>query len=97
MAIPDEIPQGSKEFMTVELDSPDDLTSATVKFGFTTDEIDQPLAWVNGVWPTPAVNDARTQDVWDTTGLEKTHWAVWAWVQDSPESLPRRYGVVRIV
>jgi hypothetical protein len=97
VAIPDEIPQGSKEFITVDLDSPDDLTTATVKFGFTTDPVAQPVTWVDGNWPDDGINTARTTSVWDTTGLDKAHWAVWTWVQDTPESLPRRYGVVRVV
>lgn len=97
MAIPDEIPQGTKEFVTVLLDSPDDLTISPVKFGFTTDPIAQPSVWVDGTWPTAGKNEARTASVWDTTGLELTYWAIWTWLQDSPESLPRRYGVVRVV
>jgi hypothetical protein len=97
MAIPDEIPQGSQEFLVIDFTSADDLTTATVKIGVTTDPVDQPATWMNAVWPTPAVNQARTTTVWDTTSVTPGYYAVWSWVQDSPESLPRRYGVVRVV
>jgi hypothetical protein len=97
MAIPDEIPQGSKEFLIVDFVSDDDLTSAVVKIGVTTDPTDQPATWMDATWPTPAVNQARTASVWDTALVDPGYYAVWSWVQDSPESLPRRYGVVRVV
>jgi hypothetical protein len=97
VAIPDEIPQGSKEFLDVVLDSSDDLTVSTVKIGVTVDSVNQPATWMTAAWPTPGVNTARTSAVWDTTSLAKDFYAVWAWVQDSPESIPRRYGVVRVV
>jgi hypothetical protein len=97
MAIPDEIPQGSKEFLVIDLVSSDDLTSAVVKIGVTTDPTDQPATWLDAVWPTAGLNQARTVSVWDTTAVTPGFYAVWSWVQDSPESLPRRYGVVRVV
>jgi hypothetical protein len=97
MAVPDEIPHGSKEFITVVLDSPDDLTTSTVDIGLSTDETDQPSSWLAATWPDTGVNVARTSQVWDTTSVTPGFYAVWARVNDSPEILPRRYGVVRVV
>ena len=97
MAIPDEIPHGSIEFLTIDLVSDDDLTLSTVKIGVTTEVSDQPATWMNAIWPTNGVNTARTSVPWDTTSVTPGFYAVWSWVQDSPESLPRRYGVVRVV
>lgn len=98
MAVPEEIPQGSEEFLEVALDSPDDLTSSVVQIGVTQEHLEQPIGWMAASWlPTPAVNTARTNSVWDTSNVAKGFWAVWAWVQDSPESVPRRYDVVRVV
>lgn len=97
MGVPDEIPHGSQEFLVVALDSSDDLTISPVKIGVTQDPIEQPGTWMNAHWPEPAVNTAQTDAVWDTTALPLGYYAIWAWPQDSPESLPRRYGVVRVV
>lgn len=97
MAIPDEIPQGSKEFVSVILTSDDDLTTATVEIGLTADEIEQPDEWLDAVWPTAGENIARTAQPWDTASETPGFYAVWAKVTDSPEVLPRRYGVVRVV
>lgn len=97
MAVPDEIPQGSKEFVSVVLLSDDDLTTATVDIGLIQDSTDMPENWLPGIWPTAAVNVARTASVWDTSLAEVGYWAVWARVTDSPEILPRRYGTVRVV
>lgn len=97
MAIPFEIPKGSQLFLAVTIDSPDDLTSATVALGVSTDVDVQPSVWMPGVWPTPGQNLARTSSVWDTTSVTPGYYQIWARVTDSPEILPRTYGVVRVV
>lgn len=98
MAVPDEIPHGSKEFLVVVLDSDDDLTLASVEIGVTTDPVEQPATWITSAWePAPAANTARTTSVWDTTNVTPGYYAIWAKVTDSPEILPRRYGMVRVV
>lgn len=102
MAVPDEIPQGSIEFLAVILESPDDLTLGTVELGLSSDAVDQPTAWLPGTWPTPGPSatgeyEARTVSTVNTGALAKGHYKVWAKLTDSPEILPRPYGIVRVV
>jgi hypothetical protein len=97
MGIPDEIPQGSKEFLSVVFDSPDDLTLGTVALGLSSEPNVQPATWLPGEWPTSGVNEAQTTAVFDTATLEKGFYQVWAKITDSPEVIPRPYGTVRIV
>jgi len=98
MAVPDEIPHGSKEFLTVVLDSTDDLTTSSVEIGVTVDPVGQPSSYMAAAWvPLPAKNTARTASIWDTTNVALGFYAIWAKVTDSPEIIPRRYGTVRVV
>lgn len=97
MAIPDEIPQGSKEYMSVVLESDSDLTLATVELGLSDETNVQPASWLPGTWPDPGTNIARTVAPVDTANLALGFYKVWVRITDSPEILPRSYGTVRIV
>jgi hypothetical protein len=97
MATPFEIPKGTKEFLAVIIDSPDDLTSGVVEIGVSADVDSQPAVWLAATWPTLGTNVARTSAVWDTTSVALGHYQIWARVTDSPEILPRKYGTVRVV
>lgn len=97
MAIPDEVPRGSLEYVSVVLLSDDDLTTGGVQIGLSTVDGDLPTTWLPAGWPTPGVNEARTTDPVDTGTLAPGFYVVWARVVDSPEVLPRPYGMIRIV
>lgn len=97
MSIPDEIPQSSKEFLTVEFDSPDDLTLGTVKIGLSSTPLIPPVTWFSATWPTPGENVARTSAPVDFSTVAQGHYRVWAELVDSPEDVPRPYGTVRVI
>lgn len=97
MAIPDEIPQGSKEYLSVVFDSPDDLTSGTVVLGLSSDPSIQPASWLPAGWPTSGVNEAQSSDVFDFGTVDRGFYQVWARITDTPEIIPRPYGTVRVV
>jgi hypothetical protein len=97
VSMPDEIPQGSVEFLTIEFDSPDDLTLGSVQLGLSTVIGDPPNAWLTGTWPTPGENVARTSVPVDFATISLGTYRVWAKLTDSPEIPERPYGTVRVV
>lgn len=97
MAIPDEIPQGSKEYLSVVFDSPDDLTLGTVALGLSSEPSTPPANWVSANWPTSGVNEAESDEAFDFSTVDVGFYQVWARITDSPEIIPRPYGTVRVV
>lgn len=92
-----EWPHGTKEYVTVDVESEEDLTSAAVELGWT-DSVDaQPDSWVAGGWPAAGVNAARTSSPWDTGLVDAGHWFVWIRITDSPEVVVRKAGSVKLV
>lgn len=96
MSWPEEVSQGAQEFIVVQFDTEDDLTSATVEIGLSADPVAQPTAWLPAGWPTLHVNTARTSAVWNTTAVDPGYYKIWARVTDTPEIIPRAYGVLRV-
>jgi hypothetical protein len=92
-----EWPHGTKEFVTVDVESIDDLTSSTVELGWTTDIDDPPMTWVMAGWPSAGINAARTSAPWDTALVDAGHWFVWIRITDSPEIILRKAGSVKLV
>jgi len=97
MPWPEEITAGTKQFVSVLLDSVDNLTTSTVEIGFSADAASPPTIWVAATWPLPGINLVRTTVVWDTTSVTPGHYKVWVRITDNPEILPKSYGVVRVV
>lgn len=97
MSIPDEIPQGSVEFLTIEFDSPDDLTLGTVQIGLSSVVGDPPTAWLAATWPVTGENTARTATPVDFSVIAVGTYRVWGKLTDSPEIMTRPYGTVRVV
>jgi hypothetical protein len=96
MALTAEYALGAVEYVSVAWTSEDDLTispvfMALVQPGFTPDVGD----WVPAQWTPSKPNRSRT--LLDTTDYGVGLWSVWGKVVDSPETVIRQHGTVRII
>lgn len=94
MPIPDEIPVGSQEYLSIQFSSDTNLQTSAVQLGLSP-TTDPPVTWLDGVWE--GDNIARTANVIDANNFAPGVYEVWARVLDVPEVLVRPYGLVRFV